>query len=194
MSAGVVLDDVDVAQDRVGRAAVPLGELPRAMYGWSSLTPPRLRSRSHGRPRPMWSLSERGLYWVRTTTSSMSELTQLDSVKSMIRYLPPNGTAGLARSWERIERRSPSPPARITAIVRFTRSMLARDRCGAPMNGPLPDGQRGVGRDRSRPGRPPRLQEQARVDEVAVEHHRPVEVRPGRVARVAFVADDLAAR
>ena len=100
--------------------------LPRAMYGWSSLTPPRLRSRSHGRPSPMWSLSERGLYWVRTTTSSMSELTQFDSVKSMIRYLPPNGTAGLARSWERIERRSPSPPARITAIVRFTWSMLAR--------------------------------------------------------------------
>jgi len=74
----------------------------------------------------MWSLSDRGLYWVRTTTSSMSELTQFESVKSMIRYLPPNGTAGLARSWERIERRSPSPPARITAIVRFTSSMLAR--------------------------------------------------------------------
>ena len=46
----VVLDDVDVAQDRVGRAAVPLGDRPRAMYGWRSLTPPRLRSRSHGRP------------------------------------------------------------------------------------------------------------------------------------------------
>src|SRR6478752_9855631 len=74
----------------------------------------------------MWSLSDRGLYWVRTTTSSMSELTQLDRVKSMIRYLPPNGTAGFARSWDRIERRSPSPPARMTAIVRFTRSMLAR--------------------------------------------------------------------
>ena len=92
---------------------------PRAMYGWSSLTPPRLRSRSHGRPRPMWSLSERGLYWVRTTTLSMSELTQFDSVKSMIRYLPPNGTAGLARSCDRIDSRSPSPPARMTAIVRF---------------------------------------------------------------------------
>src|ERR1700752_2459038 len=74
----------------------------------------------------MWALSERGLYWVRTTTSLMSELTQLDSVKSMIRYLPPNGTAGLARSWERIERRSPSPPARITAIVRFTVRVRAR--------------------------------------------------------------------
>ena len=67
----------------------------------------------------MWSFSERGLYWVRTTTLSMPELTQFDSVKSMIRYLPPNGTAGLARTDERIERRSPSPPARITAIDRF---------------------------------------------------------------------------
>ena len=65
----------------------------------------------------MWSLSERGLYWVRTTTSVIPEFTQLLSVKSMIRYLPPNGTAGLARTEERIESRSPSPPARITAIV-----------------------------------------------------------------------------
>ena len=46
----------------------------------------------------MWSLSERGLYCVSTTTSLMSELTQLLSVKSMIRYLPANGTAGLART------------------------------------------------------------------------------------------------
>ena len=68
----------------------------------------------------MWSLSERGLYWVSTTTFVMSEFEQLESVKSMIRYLPPNGTAGFARSEDRIERRSPSPPARITAIVRFT--------------------------------------------------------------------------
>src|SRR5215203_1517583 len=68
----------------------------------------------------MWSLSDRGLYWVRTTTSSSPELTQLDSVKSMIRYLPPNGTAGFARTDDRIESRSPSPPARITAITGFT--------------------------------------------------------------------------
>ena len=57
-----------------------------------------LRSRSHGRPAPMWSFSERGLYCVRTTTSLISELTQLQSVKSMIRYLPAKGTAGLART------------------------------------------------------------------------------------------------
>jgi hypothetical protein len=68
----------------------------------------------------MWSFSERGLYCVRTITLVMSELTQLDSVKSMIRYLPPNGTAGLARFCDRIYRRYPSPPARITAIVFFT--------------------------------------------------------------------------
>ena len=58
---------------------------------------PKERSRSQGRPRPMWSISERGLYWVRTSTRSIPEFTQLDRAKSMIRYLPPNGTAGLAR-------------------------------------------------------------------------------------------------
>src|SRR4051794_14731151 len=83
-------------------------------------TPPVDLSRSQGRPAPIWSLSDRGLYWVRTTTSSMSELTQLLSVKSMIRYLPANGTAGLARTPERIERRSPSPPARTIAVTCFT--------------------------------------------------------------------------
>src|SRR3954463_4815317 len=49
----------------------------------------------------------------------MSEFTQFDSVKSMIRYLPPKGTAGFARTDDRIERRSPSPPARITAMTGF---------------------------------------------------------------------------
>ena len=50
---------------------------PRAMYGCSRRMPRSLRSRSHGRPAPMWSFSERGLYCVRTRTSSISELTQL---------------------------------------------------------------------------------------------------------------------
>src|SRR6185503_4821942 len=58
------------------------------------------------------------------------EFTQFDSEKSMIRYLPPNGTAGLARTEDRIERRSPSPPARISAIVRFTRALLLRPPIG----------------------------------------------------------------
>ena len=60
--------------------------------------PPMLRSRSHGRPAPMWSLSESGAYCVRTKTLVMPELAQFDSVKSMMRYLPPKGTAGLART------------------------------------------------------------------------------------------------
>ena len=89
----------------------------RAMYGCIMRTPPEERSRSQGRPAPMWSLSDRGLYWVSTTTSLMSELTQLLSVKSMIRYLPANGTAGLARTPDRIDRRSPSPPARTIAVT-----------------------------------------------------------------------------
>ncbi len=38
-----------------------------------------------------------GLYWVRTPTFWMPELTQLDNAKSMIRNFPPKGTAGLAR-------------------------------------------------------------------------------------------------
>src|SRR3954467_8492495 len=84
----------------------------------------------------MWSFRERGLYCVRTTTLSIRELTQFDRVKSMIRYLPPNGTAGFARTDERIDRRSPSPPARMTAIVRFMAGMLAP--------GPWRSGQRQV--------------------------------------------------
>src|SRR3954454_24437954 len=160
---------------------------PRAMYGWRSFTPPLLRSRSHGRPSPMWSLSERGLYCVRTTTLSISELTQFDSVKSMIRYLPPKGTAGLARTDERIGRRSPSPPARMTAIVRFTGSSLLvedrrRGRCYHPVR------ERPDCRSARAPGR---LEEQSRVDEDAVPTDRPVEVRAGRVTGVALVADHL---
>src|SRR3954447_5962047 len=79
--------------------------------------PPWLRSRSHGRPMPMWSFIECGRYCVSTATLYMSELTQLLSVKSMMRYLPANGTAGFARSRDRTLSRSPWPPARIVAMV-----------------------------------------------------------------------------
>ena len=47
--------------------------------------PPWFRSRSHGRPEPMWSESERGLYWVRTAIFLMPELMQFERVKSMMR-------------------------------------------------------------------------------------------------------------
>src|SRR4029077_1194146 len=49
------------------------------------------------------------------------ELTALLNAKSMIRYLPPNGTPGLARTWDRIESRSPSPPARMSVRTDGTR-------------------------------------------------------------------------
>src|ERR1035437_5515144 len=65
----------------------------------------------------------------------MVELTQLLNAKSMIRYLPPKGTAGLARFSERIDRRAPSPPARIPARVGFMHSSSSRlggDRACAP--------------------------------------------------------------
>src|SRR2546429_9979620 len=50
-----------------------------------------------------------------TARSAIPEFTQLLRAKSMIRYLPANGTAGLARFSERRLNRSPWPPARITA-------------------------------------------------------------------------------
>src|ERR1700693_1676567 len=65
----------------------------------------------------MCSISEWGRYWVRIMTSRMAELTQLESVKSMIRYLPAKGTAGLARLSVNTPNREPSPPARMTARV-----------------------------------------------------------------------------
>jgi hypothetical protein len=43
------------------------------------------------------------------------ELTQFDSVKSMMRYLPPKGTAGLQRQSVSSFRRLPRPPASTTA-------------------------------------------------------------------------------
>src|SRR5437016_4371424 len=55
--------------------------------------------------------SECDLYWVSTTIFRYPALARLDSAKSIIRYRPPNGTAGLARSAVRGISRLPSPPA-----------------------------------------------------------------------------------
>ena len=46
-------------------------------------------------PKRMCSSRERAWYWVRTTIRRRPEWMQFDSVKSMIRYEPPIGTAGL---------------------------------------------------------------------------------------------------
>src|SRR4030042_5257180 len=60
-----------------------------------------------------------------------AELMQLRRAKSMMRYLPPNTTAGLARSSARMLRRSPRPPARIRASTRLMHS----PRFSAPSRG-----------------------------------------------------------
>src|SRR6202035_5723377 len=48
---------------------------------------------------------------------------QLESVMSMMRYSPPNGTAGLARSRVKGHNRSPCPPASSTPMASFISDM-----------------------------------------------------------------------
>src|SRR5690242_13210987 len=69
--------------------------------------------------RAMCSFREALLYCVRTLIWRRPELTKLESTMSMIRYRPPNGTAGLARSLVSGPRRRPSPPARIITRIRW---------------------------------------------------------------------------
>src|SRR6266568_5286 len=76
-----------------------------------------LRSAVSRQARWMWVLSDSDLYWTSTFIRSRPELAKLERAKSMIRYRPPNGTAGLARSRVSGSRRRPSPPARIMARV-----------------------------------------------------------------------------
>src|SRR5215472_15713291 len=51
------------------------------------------------------------LYWVSTQMRRMPALTRFDSAKSISRYRPPNGTAGLSRSAVSGASRLPAPPA-----------------------------------------------------------------------------------
>ena len=48
----------------------------------------------------------------------MPELTKLLRTKSIMRYLPPNGTAGLLLTSVKGRRRSPFPPAMIIPKIR----------------------------------------------------------------------------
>ncbi len=65
--------------------------------------------------RWMWVLSDSDLDWTSTFIRRKPEFARLERTKSMIRYRPPKGTAGLARSRVRGSSRRPSPPARIMA-------------------------------------------------------------------------------
>src|SRR5260370_24497271 len=60
-------------------------------------------------PCRIWRLRSSALYWVRMKIRRMWELRQFDSVKSIIRYPPPNETAGFGVLWVE-EREGPSPP------------------------------------------------------------------------------------
>src|SRR5699024_9839881 len=88
-------------------------------YGGRTVTPPTFLSRSHGIPIPMCELRRRGWYWVNTPTVSTPELIQLLSGKSIIRYFPPNATAGFATFSVNTPNLLPWPPASSIAIISF---------------------------------------------------------------------------
>src|SRR3954470_18193189 len=68
----------------------------------------------------------------------MSELTQLLNTKSMMRYLPPKGTADSERCCVRRLSSSPRPPAKITAsTLLMTHSCLSARPCGPLTPSPL---------------------------------------------------------
>src|SRR4030095_11653914 len=70
------------------------------------------------------SIRDWGRYCASTIRSKMPEFTQFDNGKSMMRYLPANGTAGLARFCVSTPSLEPSPPARIIARVFMVSSVL----------------------------------------------------------------------
>src|SRR5438309_2776663 len=87
----------------------------RCCAGTLSTNCPSIELSRH--PREMCVFSDSDLYCVSTFMRSTPELAKFERTKSMMRYRPPNVTAGLDRSWVRGARRRPSPPARIMARV-----------------------------------------------------------------------------
>src|SRR5699024_5009334 len=76
----------------------------------------------------------------------MRELTQLDSGKSTMRYLPPKDTAGFAVFCVSAYKREPRPPARIIATISFAITLfspfaLRPCRSGAKINNSEPASQ-----------------------------------------------------
>ncbi len=89
-------------------------------------------TKSHGSPLPRWVISEYGRYCDSTPTTSMRERIMFDSTKSMMRYIPQNGTALFGRCAVSTDSSSTRPPAStIPTICFFIASMLAagRRRC-----------------------------------------------------------------
>src|SRR5947209_17543967 len=102
-------------------SAVPRYQLSltRFIGGSISMNSPSSRATTEPQPSRIWRFSESALYCVRMYTLRRSELMQLESVTSMMRYTPPKVTAGLARSRVSGYRRSPAPPANSTPSVSF---------------------------------------------------------------------------
>ena len=76
--------------------------------------------------------SEYGRYCDSTPTTSMRECIMLESTKSMMRYIPQNGTALFGRCAVSTDSSSTRPPASTTpTICFFIKAMLAarRRRC-----------------------------------------------------------------
>src|SRR6478672_10590595 len=67
----------------------------------------------------MWRSRLIALYCVNWSKRRNSLFRQFESVKSMMRYRPPKGTAGFARSRVSGSSRVPLPPARMTANTFF---------------------------------------------------------------------------
>ncbi|GIW54061.1 MAG: hypothetical protein KatS3mg082_0465 [Nitrospiraceae bacterium] len=74
------------------------------------LTSPPVR---HARRR--CSINDCDRYWTSTYIARMPEFRKLLRTKSMMRYFPAKGTAGLLRTAVNGMRRSPLPPAMIMA-------------------------------------------------------------------------------
>ena len=122
----LVLEDVEVAKHGIGGAAIPLGEPPAGDVRLQQLDPTVVAVEVPGAPKPDVIVERPRVVLGQDDDVIDVRIAAVRQREIDDRYFPPKGTAGLARTWERIERRSPSPPARMTAIVRFTGSMLAR--------------------------------------------------------------------
>src|SRR5699024_11218793 len=81
------------------------------------VAPPSRLFKPQEAPFPICSFNSNGWYCVTTPTFLTPELAQLLKAKSLIRYFPPKGTAGLAIFFVRTPNRVPCPPAKITAII-----------------------------------------------------------------------------
>ena len=121
----VAAQDVEVLVHRVGGAALPVARRCAA----APAAAPRIRRSAR---RESSSRAARGgsgcapCTACRSPMRRMPELTQLESVKSMMRNLPPKGTAGFARHSVSCSSRLPRPPARTSAMVLRVMSLTSR--------------------------------------------------------------------